>query len=1133
MKKFILSLLFTGASLSGFAQVEHKKEWSPVHEVQATAPTPPHLKERVRAFEERNSDQAVSQLANDLFGLMSADYIPENAAQAELYQKAWVEFRGGKFREALESYKLYVFQYMRNPGTGVNLDPRDPANRTFIEFYNQADELMRGIFRLQVFDQPIPADVVVNGTDAVINYYRAGKQNAHMVDVILQNGMPGRMNWTYVVPGYFSGTWHIKDEKAFAATAYRQNMCFAPLLVSYLEKKDPANLNQWAAYIDDMLLNYRHDLVEAGIVMNVTPSGADGPYYPHLIYLAIHAPNVDQDFPATTFARLQLRYWEEDLPLIKIGSRATGANRAMEMYGSLFVGARKRFPELAEVKNLLTDRRRILESYAREYMMPDGTSVDYAPNYNKNFINCPPADIKYLQGMNNPPAWFTPEWVAQLQRDRMLMARYLVHTIAPDGTLPGYKDPIRNLGAYTVGEKGYLIKSLPEALSDPVNKGVIGHLLGKPDAADPGYTSEAFPYGGYYVMRENWSPEGRYLYFHDYRTAENGNWRHRKNIYVQAFGQRMLTGFRWESPLLVDGAGQMFGPFLDLYPKSYAGQRALVGTHAEHSAYQDPIPSRWFTSPQFDLTEGNLKVPFAQKFDDKPSVFVDDVAHGRQVIFLRGAGAWIVTDRITAEKSHDYKILWGFDADRINPPGWDKDWRNKNKKAEAPNENAYSKDQIVIDPAAQSIRTENPKRPNLSIYQAASLPITLKPGDIEQNNDSMFGNSYRTGPSFHTQHAAVVASLLYPRRTGAPDVTSFKSVAVANGAGFDAITPEGFHIQYRAELTAQDLNAGTVKAKASTLVLSQSPDKVRSGIALDCASFAADGKTVSVPSADFEFTIAQDGKVSFAKIERPMGVVKILPESDVFLGSEDVTFEPPAKDVYIRYTLDGSEPTLASPVFDQPIRLNKTTTVRAIAVRKGVTSLPVTTDSTLASISATAVFTKAPSLWPAAKETGLQPGLAFQYFEDDWTLSLLKLPILKPVQKGVVKTWMDISAVQNNENSYALVYEGYLKVPSDGVYTFHAPWEFVDIGERVAYDLQITVDGHVWYPTTRAHNYGNWSIPLAAGAHAIRVSYVDIRRGAQQASYVNSFQGEKPEVRISGPNLSVQAVPADWLLHQP
>jgi hypothetical protein len=128
---------------------------------------------------------------------------------------------------------------------------------------------------------------------------------------------------------------------------------------------------------------------------------------------------------------------------------------------------------------------------------------------------------------------------------------------------------------------------------------------------------------------------------------------------------------------------------------------------------------------------------------------------------------------------------------------------------------------------------------------------------------------------------------------------------------------------------------------------------------------------------------------------------------------------------------------------------------------------------------------------------------------------------------------MDISAVQNNENSYALVYEGYLKVPSDGVYTFHAPWEFVDIGERVAYDLQITVDGHVWYPTTRAHNYGNWSIPLAAGAHAIRVSYVDIRRGAQQASYVNSFQGEKPEVRISGPNLSVQAVPADWLLHQP
>lgn len=1121
------------AALTLCAQVEHKPEWSPVRVVEATAPPPPHLEERLRAFAERDSPAAVQQLAEDLFGLMNPDHVPEDPDQAALYRKAWTQFRAGQPADALETYKQFSFARIRKPAAGVKIDMVDPAKRTFIEFYNQADELMRGVFRFQMFDVPFPPDVVEKGTDAIINYFRAGKHNAHMVDIILQNGLPGRMNWTYVVPEFFSSTWHIRDEKGFAAIAYRQDMCFTPLLAAYLEKQDPAYLKQWAGYIEDHLLNYRRDLAEAGIAMPVSPGGAGGPSGRHIAFLVQNAPNIDRDFPATTFARLQLRRWVEDLPLIVLGARATGANRAMHMYGALLTDALMRNPELNYSGTLLEERRRIIESYARQYMMPDGTSVDYAPNYNKNYINCPPDDVRFLRETKNPPPWFDEAWVKELQREQGFMARYLIHSIAPDGTLPGYKDPVRSQLEATAGKNGFLAKFLPQSLTAPENQAVVENLLGRSAKADPGFTSEAFPYGGYYVMRENWSPESRYLYFHDYRPGENGSWRHHKNLFVQAFGQRMLNAFRWESPLLVDGAGHIHQPYLDLYPESYAGKRGLFGSHAELSAWQDPLPNRWHTSPHFDFSEGSLKIPFAEKFDGKPSVFVDDVSHARQVVFLREAGAWIVTDRITADRPHDYKILWGFEADRLNPPGWEKDWRNKNKKDTGPNEDAYSREQIVTDPAAQAIRTQNPKRPNLSIYHAGSLPLGLVPGDIQQNNDSMFGNTYRTGPGFRTDRSAVVASLLYPRKTGAPDLASFQPVPVPDGAGFDAVTPEGVSIMYRAGLVPRELAAGAVKAQASTLVVSQAKGRPASGIALDCSAFSLGGKSAPVPSPDFEFLAAPDGKVAFTPIFRPMPPVRILPEQNVFLGELDVTFEHPEKDVEIRYTLDGSEPSRQSPLFTQPVRLTATTTVRAAAFRKGYDKAPPTTDSTLASLPATAVFTREEAPWPAQAVSGLSPGLAFRFFEDDWTLSILKLPILKPVASGVAKEWMDVSRRQDNANSYAFVYEGFLKVPKDGVYTFRGPWEFFDIGERTAYDLSLEVNGRTWYPASRAHGYGNWSIPLAAGYHQIKVTFVDVRPGTKQTGTLSSFAGKRPEILLAGPGFPAQPVPADWLFHKP
>ena len=1133
MKNFHIVFLFAAISTSLWATVEHKKEWQSTREVHIKVPPPQNLKEREIEFLGRNSDKSVQVLANQLFGLISPTYVPDQPEQKKLYLTAWSYYRSGEFHKALEAYKAFSFDRLRHPEKGVRIEAKDPAKRTFIEYYNQPDELMKGIFRVSMFDKRMPQEVCNGGTDSVINYYRAGKHNKHMVDIILENGQPGAMNWVYSPEGFYSGSWHFPDDESFTAVTYRGDMCLTPLLVAYLATKNDSYIKQYSGYLDDLLMNYRTDLEHAKLKMKVDAAGAAGPNLGHISYMVLNAENIDKDFPATTFVRLILRRWTEDIPLIVLGARATGANRAMHMYGALLTEMHMSFPELNYANNFLTERRRILESYARQYMMPDGSSVDYAPNYNKNFIISPATDVAYLKAMKNPPEWFNEDWLTQFRSEQYVMSHYLIRNFAPDGTHPGYKGALHDMLEATVGKNSYFQKFLPEALKEPRNAAVIESLYQKPNAKDPGFASDAYPYAGYYFMRENWDRNGRFLYFHDYRPGENANWRHHKNIIVQAFGQRMLSTFRWESPLLVDGAGHINIALCDLYPKNYQGPKPWYGTRGMQSAWQEPLSNRWHNSAMYDFSEGNLKIPFAEKFVDRPAVFIDDVTHGRQVIFLRDLGGWIVTDRIQSEKPHDYQILWGFDPDIINPPGWDSDWRNRGKNEPSIRQFAYSKQQIVIDPQTQTIRTQHPTRPNLSIFHAGSQPMAFQPEEILQSNDAMFGNSYRAGPRFNNNQN-VVASLLYPRDIKAEDVAVFKAVKLINGTGFQAVSPSGTVVDYRAAMDHSILKTDLIQAEASILLVETARSGNITGILLGAKQMSFKGREIELPSSDVEYAIDRDGNVGFKPIYRPMSRVSIDPETDVFEDKVSIQLKHSDPSLKIHYTLDGTEPTPQSTLFKEPFNIDKTVTVRAKAYRPGICENPLTTASTLASLESKALYRKtAASPSDTLDNKKLEQGLSYRYYEGDWSLSTLILPTLKPSSSGIAEKWFDISALRNNENSYAFIYEGYLDIPSTGAYTFHGPFEFFDCGEHCGYDLSLELDGKAWFPNTRSHNYGNWSVVLSKGLHKISVKYVDVRRGDQQtlATTPATWEGKHPNVRISSSNLPPQAIPQQWLKH--
>ena len=1141
---FALAALFSAAPFLT-AQIEHKKEWEAVRTIAVAAPPPTRLEGRRREFAGRDSAPALATLATEFFALIDPDYRPEDPAQQALYVEAFAHHQAQRHREALDTYRKFIFARLRHPPAGFKIKSLDPTKRTFIEFFNEPERLMRGSFTLCAFDRPMPAAIELGGVDSILNYYRAKKHNAHMVNLDLRNQPPGEMNWVYQPDGYWGPTVHLPTGPSFVASSYNKDMVFSPLLAAYAETRDARFLQRWVGYVDDYLLNYRRDLAEAGLRYEVEWGGAGGPNFGHLAYLVTTVPETDRDLPATTFVRYLKNKWLCDLPLHIRGTRSAGPNRIMHMYGFLLLESYLNFPELKCAGYLLQERRRALEWYARSCVNADGTGIDYAPNYNKNFIDWPGRDYAILRGLKSPPAWATPEWRREIAEHQLDMARYLIRDFAPSGGKPGFKNVDLDLRDEHFGPKSFLRASLPEALTDPENARVAAMLTNPGSTPEPGFRSESYPYGGYAFFRENWQPDAQFAYFHSYRPGSSGAWRFNHNLLLYAFGQKMLNFYTEESPLHVDDCGQIYAGVYPAAPERYRHNPDILhyGKYQSRMAWIEPLKNRWHTSSYYDLAEGDIGVPYMETYLDRPPVFIDDVRHGRQVMFVREAGVWLVTDRIRSGRPHDYHLRWGFFPDRPIPEGWhakaDEDSVSGPSK-DARKAPGYARHQIVIDPARHTIKTQHPQRPNLSVYHSATANLTLTLGEIAQNNDK-FGNAYIAGPKFRADRATVVATLLFPRKTAAVELARFHPVKGDALAGFDADTPSGHTVHYRAALEPAALTAGPVAGTASVLLATRASDGGLGGVALDCRALSIDGKVQKPPAADFEFRVAPGGKVEFTPIYRPMDLVKILPAADHFVDELEVVLRHAESDVDIRYTLDGSDPTLKSPIYKNPFKIERTTWLKARAFRRGVTQIPPTQDGTLMSARQSALFTKAePWAPPPAPSGRRQPGLNFAYSEDDWTISMLKMPLLKPVLTGVARDLADVSARRKNGSSYAFHYDGFIEIPRDGVYTIHAPKEMGNYTVDTGSDIRLFLNEREWYPATRRHNFGGWTVPLKKGSYPLRFIFVDQRPGDLQASKgANNnlgdwlWKGAAPSIEISGPGVQRQPIPAAWLWSLP
>ena len=143
---------------------------------------------------------------------------------------------------------------------------------------------------------------------------------------------------------------------------------------------------------------------------------------------------------------------------------------------------------------------------------------------------------------------------------------------------------------------------------------------------------------------------------------------------------------------------------------------------------------------------------------------------------------------------------------------------------------------------------------------------------------------------------------------------------------------------------------------------------------------------------------------------------RVFPTNQFFNKEIEVSLTSHTKDAEIYYTTDHSKPDKTSLKYKRPITIQKTSNLRAIAIKDGYISSEESTS-------------KYESIEKLA-------GVQYKYYEGRWE----KLPDfinLTPSKVGVAKKFT-LENLENMGSDFGLVMHGFLQIKKDGDYTFFA-----------------------------------------------------------------------------------------------
>ena len=238
---------------------------------------------------------------------------------------------------------------------------------------------------------------------------------------------------------------------------------------------------------------------------------------------------------------------------------------------------------------------------------------------------------------------------------------------------------------------------------------------------------------------------------------------------------------------------------------------------------------------------------------------------------------------------------------------------------------------------------------------------------------------------------------------------------------------------------------------------------------------------VTADAAPYSFT--KEAVVSIPYVDKDL---------NLFMDSVTVNLATATAGATVHYTLDGSEPTQQSPVFNAPLVLKNTTQINAKAFKDGFQP-----SSTLSILATKAVLNRGKIILDHQPKNGT----TYKYYEGHFQ-KVADMQQKHFVEKGIVSEPSLDKARQ--EDHYGFEFSGLIDVPEDGVYTFQTR---SDDGSVLYIDQILVVDNdgsHAAIPATG-------SIALKKGWHSYRLLYIEDYEGQHLSWAWKLPSGEKLE----------------------
>jgi len=340
-----------------------------------------------------------------------------------------------------------------------------------------------------------------------------------------------------------------------------------------------------------------------------------------------------------TFAK---RYVEQGIYLATHRQMTAGNWYQVESAGLGTVGAL--FPEV-DICDYLYDigTRRVLWT-ADHSFLPDGFQIEVSPGYHEY----PFSSLALFLTIANEMGQDIP---IRLRETFSKAADVFVYMTQPDLILP----PLQDQGS----APKLAAEGLSRALSFQENPAwryiVSNYSQGKP----PDHTSFAFPWAGYYIMRETWTPDSRYLVFDGGFYGAGHQHEDKLHFLLHAHGRSMITD------------PGIYSYRRDPYERYFRSARAHNSIivdgkeqyryHLRRSRPDGPDPdARWETNDLFSFAAGTYSDGFtnigsSSRNRDTASTEMD-IIHQRSIFHPRD-GFYLVSDLVSDEKAKKERSL--------------------------------------------------------------------------------------------------------------------------------------------------------------------------------------------------------------------------------------------------------------------------------------------------------------------------------------------------------------------------------------------------------------------------------------------------------------------------------------------